>query len=71
MKKLSAMFAIVLVTVAATSSVVAAAGGTANTGTFGPAEEPTWIAPVLAAAVLILAIGVFVSSRRWKDHDKV
>lgn len=60
MKKLSASLATVIAAVAVASSPVAAS--TANTGTRGPAEEPTWFLPFLLAAVAIaLVCGVLAA----------
>ena len=64
MKKLLATLAIVITTSASLST--AAAGATANTGTFGPAEEPTWVIPFLVAAVLIAAVVAFLGVRRGR-----
>lgn len=51
MKKLLAVVAVVAATVVLATAPAAA--GTANTGTFGPADEPTWVLPLVGVFILL------------------
>jgi hypothetical protein len=61
-KKLSAIPA-VLVTVVLTAAPSAAAT-TTDTGTVGPADEPTWVIPLVAAFAAVGFVAALLSARR-------
>jgi len=61
-KKLTAIAATVVVAIIALATPASAS--TWDTGTFGPAEEPTWVIPLVALFVLAGIIAAVVSARR-------
>ncbi len=65
MKKLLALPALVT-TAVLLAAVPAMAESSADTGTYGPAEEPTWVVPFVIAFVVICALAAVIMARRPK-----
>ncbi len=65
MKKLLTIPAVTAVLVAATAPV-AGAQTTWDTGTLGPAEEPTWVIPLVVAFVVLNIVLAVLSARRGR-----
>jgi amino acid transporter len=62
-KKLIATPAAVIATLVVLATP-AAAEATANTGTVGPADEPTWVIPFVIAFAVICAVVAILGTRR-------
>ena len=68
MKKLTTILAVVT-TAVLLAAVPAGAESTANTGTAGPAEEPTWVIPFVVAFAVICAVIALWGTRRNRAED--
>lgn len=67
MKKLLTILAAVA-TAVVLAAAPAAAESTADTGSYGPAEEPSLALPIAIAFVVICALAAIVMSRTNTDH---
>jgi hypothetical protein len=66
LKKLMALPALVT-TAVLLAAAPAMAESSANTGTYGPAEEPGWIVPAVIAFVVICAVAAVIMARTPKS----
>ena len=68
MKKLTTILAVVT-TAVVLAAAPAGAESTANTGTYGPAEEPTWVIPFVIAFAVVSMVVALLGTRRNRAED--